>query len=143
MTLKTYVVTRILLTIPMILILLTTVFIVMRVLPGDPVQMHFEKNASPEVIQQMQVQLGLNKPILIQYFDYIAGLFRGDLGKSMQDFSPVGQQIFSAFPATLELALCSMVIAVSIGIFLVLQGTLRRFVAQRARSPAWIFPDLL
>jgi peptide/nickel transport system permease protein len=118
MTLKTYVVTRILLTIPMILILLTTVFIVMRVLPGDPVQMHFEKAASPEVINAMRIQLGLDKPILIQYFDYIAGLFRGDLGKSMQDFSPVGQQIFSAFPATLELAICSMTIAVLTGIFL-------------------------
>jgi len=118
MTLKTYVVTRILLTIPMIFILLTTVFIVMRVLPGDPVQMHFEKNASPAVIEAMRSQLGLDKPIIIQYFDYVAGLFRGDLGKSMQDFSPVGQQIFSAFPATLELAIFSMIIAVITGIFL-------------------------
>jgi len=118
MTLRTYVIARILLTIPMIFILLTSVFLVMRVLPGDPVQMHFEKMASPAVINQMRIQLGLDKPLYAQYFDYIVGLFRGDLGKSMQDYSSVGQQIFSAFPATLELAICSMLIAVLIGVFL-------------------------
>jgi len=118
MTLRTYVIVRVLLTIPMIFILLTTVFVVMRVLPGDPVQMHFEKMASPETMLQMRIQLGLDKPIWAQYFDYVVGLFRGDLGKSMQDYSSVGQQIFSAFPATLELAICSMIIAVSVGVFL-------------------------
>ena len=102
----------------MIFILLTTVFLVMRVLPGDPVQMHFEKMASPEAILQMRIQLGLDKPLWAQYFDYVVGLFSGDLGKSMQDYSPVGQQIFSAFPATLELAVCSMLIAVLVGVFL-------------------------
>ena len=102
----------------MIFILLTTVFLVMRVLPGDPVQMHFDKMASPEALNAMRIQLGLNKPIWAQYFDYIIGLFRGDLGKSMQDYSSVGQQIFSAFPATLELAISAMLIAVLVGIFL-------------------------
>jgi peptide/nickel transport system permease protein len=118
MTLRTYVITRVLLTIPMILILLTTVFIVMRVLPGDPVQMHFEKMASPAAITAMRIQLGLNKPLWAQYIDYVVGLFRGDLGKSMQDYSSVSQQIFSAFPATLELAVCAMLIAGLLGIFL-------------------------
>ena len=118
MTLRTYIVSRILLTIPMIFILLTTVFLVMRVLPGDPVMLHFEKTASPETINHMRIMLGLNKPLWAQYVDYIVGLFRGDLGKSMQDFSSVGQQIFSAYPATLELAICSMLVAVLVGIFL-------------------------
>jgi peptide/nickel transport system permease protein len=66
----------------------------------------------------MRARLGLDKPLLIQYFDYLFGLFRGDLGRSMQDYSSVGQQIFSAFPATLELAVFSMLIAVFIGVFL-------------------------
>jgi peptide/nickel transport system permease protein len=118
MTLRTYVIARVLLTIPMIFILLTTVFLVMRVLPGDPVQMHFEKMATPEAMAQMRIQLGLDKPLWAQYFDYVVGLFRGDLGKSMQDYSSVGQQIFSAFPATLELAICSMLVAGLIGVFL-------------------------
>ena len=118
MTLRTYVISRILLTIPMIFILLTMVFLVIRVLPGDPVLLHFEKQVHPEEIQAMRHRLGLDKPLWMQYFDYVAGMFRGDLGKSMQDYSSVGQQIFSAFPATLELAIFSMIIAAAIGIFL-------------------------
>lgn len=123
MTLRTYVIARILLTIPMIFILLTAVFIIMRVLPGDPVMMHFDKMASPATIEAMRVQLGMNKPIYLQYVDYIVGLFQGNLGKSMQDGSPVSQQIFSAFPATLELAICAMSIAVVLGIFLGVQAS--------------------
>jgi ABC-type dipeptide/oligopeptide/nickel transport system permease component len=111
-------ISRVLLTIPMIFILLTTVFLVMRVLPGDPVMLHFEKMENPEAMATMRIRLGLDKPLWAQYFDYVAGLFRGDLGLSMQDYSPVAQQIFSAFPATLELAICSMIIAVLIGVFL-------------------------
>jgi peptide/nickel transport system permease protein len=118
MTLRTYIVSRILLTIPMIFILLTTVFLVMRVLPGDPVSLHFEKMENPVAMQQMRVTLGLDQPLWLQYVNYFLGLFRGDLGKSMQDFSPVTQQVFSAFPATLELAIYSMIIAVSIGLIL-------------------------
>lgn len=118
MTLRTYIVSRILLTIPMIFILLTTVFLVMRVLPGDPVSLHFEKMENPVAMQQMRVTLGLDQPLWLQYVNYFLGLFRGDLGKSMQDFSPVSQQVFSAFPATLELAIYSMIIAVSVGLIL-------------------------
>jgi len=102
----------------MVLILLTTVFLVLRVLPGDPVLLHFEKRASPEAIEECRHKLGLDKPIWQQYVDYLAGLLRLDFGKSMQDFSPVSQQIFSAFPATLELAIFSMLVAVLVGIFL-------------------------
>jgi ABC-type dipeptide/oligopeptide/nickel transport system permease component len=117
MTLRAYIISRILLTIPMIFILLTMVFVIIRVLPGDPVLLHFEKAEKPEAIEEMRQKLGLDKPIWAQYFDYLFGLLRGDLGKSMHDFSPVAEQIFSAFPATLELAIYSMIIAVSIGIF--------------------------
>lgn len=123
MTLRSYVISRILLTIPMILILLTMVFLVIRVLPGDPVLLHFEKNVDPDVIQAMRHRLGLDKPLWIQYFDYLFGLFRGDLGESMQDYSSIGQQIFSAFPATLELAIFSMIIATALGVVLGVQAS--------------------
>jgi peptide/nickel transport system permease protein len=94
------------------------VFVVVRILPGDPVLLHFEKKQDPVAMEKMRHRLGLDKPLWVQYFDYVSALFRGDLGKSMKDYSPVGEQIFSAFPATLELAICSMIIAVLIGIFL-------------------------
>jgi len=118
MTLRTYVITRILLTIPMVLLLLTLVFVVVRVLPGDPVLLHFEKRADPEVIEEFRHRLGLDKPLWEQYVDYLWGLLHFDFGKSMQDFSPVSVQIFSAFPATLELAIFSMLVAVGIGTLL-------------------------
>jgi peptide/nickel transport system permease protein len=107
----------------MILILLTMVFLLIRVLPGDPVLLHLEKHATPAAVEQMRHQLGLDKPLWVQYFDYLFGLFRGDLGKSMQDYSSIGQQIFSAFPATLELAMFSMVIAAALGIVLGVQAS--------------------
>jgi ABC-type dipeptide/oligopeptide/nickel transport system permease component len=118
MTLRSYIISRILLTIPMIFILLTSVFLIMRVLPGDPVLLHFEKMENPEAMAAMRARLGLDKPLPAQYLDYVVGLFTGNLGLSMQDYSSVSQQIFSAFPATLELAIYSMTIAVLIGIFL-------------------------
>jgi ABC-type dipeptide/oligopeptide/nickel transport system permease component len=73
---------------------------------------------NPEAMAAMRARLGLDKPLWAQYVDYVVGLFSGNLGLSMQDYSPVAQQIFSAFPATLELAIYSMVIAVLLGVFL-------------------------
>jgi len=116
--LRSYIIARVLLTIPMILLLLSIVFIVIRVMPGDPVALHFERRGSEEAMEEMRRSLGLDKPLYIQYFEYLGGLFRGDFGKSMQDYSPVGEQIFSAFPATLELAFFSVLIAIVVGILL-------------------------
>lgn len=125
--LRTYIVTRILLTIPTLLLLLSMVFLVMRVLPGDPVALHFEKKADPAAMERMRQILGLNKPLWIQYVDYLGGIVDigyflqhgyPNLGKSMQTFEDVGGQIFSAFPATLELAIYSMIIACVLGVLL-------------------------
>ena len=118
MGLRSYIIARVLLTIPMILLLLSIVFVVVRVLPGDPVALHFERRASEEAMEAMRQRLGLDKPLHIQYIEYLGGLLKGDFGKSMQDYSPIGQQISSAFPATLELAIFSMLIAITIGILL-------------------------
>ncbi len=118
MGLRAYIVTRLLLTIPMIMLLLTMVFVIIRVMPGDPVLLHFERRGDERAMADMRQRLGLDKPLLNQYFEYLAKLFQGDLGKSMQDYSSVGEQIFSAFPATLELAVSSMIVATVIGILL-------------------------
>lgn len=127
MGLRSYIITRILFTIPTLLLLLSMVFLIMRVLPGDPVALHFEKKATPEQMESMRRALGLDKPLWAQYIEYLGGLVdvgyfqeQGypNLGKSMQTFEDVGGQIFSAFPATLELAIYSMIIASVIGILL-------------------------
>jgi len=119
MGLRSYIVARILLMIPMILLLLTTVFLIIRVIPGDPVLLHFERQASEETMAEMRHALGLDKPLYIQYFEYLTGLLHGDLGRSMAPGRhSISQAIFSAFPATLELALFSTLISVGIGILL-------------------------
>lgn len=119
MALRDYIITRIILTIPMIMILLTTVFVVMRVLPGNPVLLRFEKNADPALVAAFTHQLGLDKPLYVQYFDYFWGLLHGDFGTSMAGaFEPVGPQIISRFPTTLELTLWSFVVAVVVGVLL-------------------------
>jgi peptide/nickel transport system permease protein len=116
MSLRSYVVSRILLTIPMIMFLLTIVFFILRIIPGDPALLHFEKNVDPAVLEAFKERLGLNDPPHIQYFNYLAGLFQGDLGLSMHDFSPISNHIRDRFPATLELTMYSMIFAVLLGV---------------------------
>jgi peptide/nickel transport system permease protein len=117
MALRDYVITRVLLTIPMIMILLSVVFIVMRVLPGNPVLLRFEKNADPHLVAAYTHTLGLDKPLYVQYFDYLWGLLHGNFGTSMAgSFEPVGPEILSRFPMTLELTIYSFIVAVIVGV---------------------------
>jgi peptide/nickel transport system permease protein len=117
MTLRSYVLTRMALTLPMLLFLLTLVFFVMRVLPGNPVLLRFEKNADPALIAAYTHRLGLDIPIWQQYLNYLGGVLRGDLGQSLVTFEPVSSQIMSRFPATLELTLYSFMVVI-VGILL-------------------------
>ena len=126
MGLRDYVVIRVLLTIPLVLILLSVVFLLIRVLPGNPCLLKFEHNVSPELLATCERSLGLNKPLYVQFVDYFVGLFRGNLGLSMVDFQPVSAQIVSRFPATLELVLYSFLVAVIVGITLGSLGATRR-----------------
>jgi peptide/nickel transport system permease protein len=119
MGLREYIVTRILLTIPMMMILLSVVFIVMRVLPGNPVLLRFEKTADPTLIAAYTHALGLDKPLYLQYLDYLWGLLHGNLGLSMAgSFEPVAPEITSRFPATLELTFYAFIVAVIVGLLL-------------------------
>ncbi|MFW9835114.1 MAG: ABC transporter permease [Candidatus Thorarchaeota archaeon] len=130
MTLRTYVVSRILLTIPMIMLLLTFVFVIIRIVPGDPALLHFEKNVDPEVLEAFRHRLGLDAPLLVQYFNYLGGLLVGNFGTSMQDYSPISFAIVTRFPATLELAIYSMLFAVLLGVALGVRSSKRYDSAQ-------------
>ncbi len=117
MSLRAYVITRIFLTIPMILILLTLVFLVMRVLPGNPVIAMVGMKASPKYIKQLEHQLGLDKPLWLQYVDYLVDLMRGDFGRSMiWGKRIVIQEIMDHFPATLELTIGGFLVSVLLGL---------------------------
>ena len=111
-----YLVTRLLLTIPMLLILLTLVFVVLRVMPGDPVSALLGAHAPEKVILQKQHELGLDKPIWEQYVTYMFQLARFDFGESMVFKQKVLQPILEKLPATIELTLFGMLIALGIGV---------------------------
>jgi len=115
-SLRIYIIRRILLAIPMMLILLSIVFLVLRV-AGDPVSAILGGHAPREEIERIKEQLGLNKPLYIQYFDYLFNLFRLDLGRSMiWGQRPVLDEILEHFPATLELSICAFTFSVLLGI---------------------------
>ncbi len=118
MSLKSYIITRALLTIPTVLLLVTIVFLIVRVLPGDPALLHFGKQVSPEALASVRHALGLDVPIYTQYYNYIVGLFQGNLGIAFSNEQPVAPQVLTAFPATLELSIGSMMVAVIVGVLL-------------------------
>jgi peptide/nickel transport system permease protein len=96
----------------------TIVFFITHVIPADPVGAILGGNAPIEVVDRMKQQLGLDKPIHIQFVLYMAGLFKGDLGVSMITSHKVLRDITEFFPATVELACAAMSITIVLGIFL-------------------------
>jgi len=125
LSLKSYIVTRALLTIPTVLLLVTIVFLIVRVLPGDPALLHFGKQVNPAALASVKRALGLDVPIYVQYYNYMMGLFHGNLGIAFSNEQPVAPQIISAFPATLELTLGSMMVAVLVGVVLGVRSSRR------------------
>jgi len=117
---------RLLLTIPMIFILLTLIFFVLRVMPADPVKSMLGAHAPERVIEQKRKELGLDKPILAQYVDYLKQLARFDLGKSMIMEQKVITPIKDKLPATLELIIFGLIIALVLGVFLGAYGANNR-----------------
>ena len=110
--------TRALLIIPTILILYTVVFIILRVIPGNPVQAALgTRYVPPEVIQAKMERLGLNKPLYVQYFEYLANVLRGDFGESMViEGRSITADLKYRIPATIELATAGFLASVIIGL---------------------------
>lgn len=92
-------------------------FLFIRLLPGDPILLMVgERGISDERYAQLMAQFGFDRPMLVQYWDYLTGILRGDLGISFKTKKPVWDEFFALFPATLELSLCAIVFAVVVGI---------------------------
>ncbi len=117
--LRSYILTRLLLTLPMVFILLTMIFFVMRVLPGDPVTSELGPRGGEEVRERLRHQLGLDKPILIQYFNYLGNVLTLDLGESLVFGNrPILDELSERFPATLEMIIPAMILSTGGGILL-------------------------
>src|SRR5438093_3201468 len=111
-----YVVRRLLLLVPILLGLSILIFAWIHALPGSPAESLLGERASPESIAQIRSQLGLDKPIYVQYWRYVETVGGGDLGTSIATRRPVTDEIKQRFPATVELTLAAGFFAVLIGI---------------------------
>jgi len=113
----TYVLRRVLATVPVLFGLMTLVFFLMRLLPGDPIgAMLTEWAASARDQERLRESLGLNDPLIVQYVRYVGNVLRGDLGRSFSSNRLVTEQILEQLPATLELALASTLLGVVGGV---------------------------
>jgi ABC-type dipeptide/oligopeptide/nickel transport system permease component len=113
---RRYLLNRVLLAFPIFLGVITVVFLVVRVLPGDPASVALGDYASQETVAALRHRLGLDKPILVQYAEYLASLARGDLGRSLITGTPVQEEIAHNLPFTLELTLLAMLFGSLLGI---------------------------
>jgi len=125
-----YIITRTLMTIPMVFILLSIVFLVLRVMPGDPVSSMLGGHAPESVIEEKKEKLGLNRPIAIQYLDYLWQVCRLDLGESMVFKQRVTKAIAEKLPATIELTIFGIIITLCLGVFLGAYAADRRRMVQ-------------
>ncbi|HET7043982.1 MAG TPA: ABC transporter permease [Gaiellaceae bacterium] len=115
-SLKTYALTRLALVVPMVLILLTFVFLLMRVAPGDPISAALGGKVPQAVVDQITKSLGFDKPIYVQYGDYLWDIVRGNFGTTITDRRPVRDIIIENGGATLELTVAAMLVALSVGV---------------------------
>ena len=121
-----YIFRRLLQTVPVLLGVSVLAFAIMHVVPGDPVRLIAGPDAPESVVARVRVELGLERPLHVQYLSFLGRALRGDLGRSLRSRAPVIDEIFSRFPATLELTTVSMLLAVVVGIPLGLVAAVRR-----------------
>ena len=111
-----FVVRRLLLLVPVLFGLSVLLFAWLRALPGDPARALLGEKATPEAIARINAQYGFDQPLIVQYFTYVGQLLRGNFGASPRTGEPVLATFLDRFPATVELALAALLLAVVVGI---------------------------
>ncbi|MBY0223710.1 ABC transporter permease [Mammaliicoccus sciuri] len=111
-----YIIKRLFDLLPTVFVVAVIVFIITRLIPGNPAAVMLGPTASVEDIEKLTTQLGLDQPLYKQFLDYLLGLLQGDFGTSLSYNQPVAQLIMERFPNTVILALAALVIALLIGI---------------------------
>jgi peptide/nickel transport system permease protein len=111
-----YVATRVGLTIPTLLAMSVFVFLLIRLVPGDPVRTMLGFRATPENVRTIRHELGLDRPLVSQYFSWLGGIFRGDLGQDYISHESLTQLLRERIPVTLELTMASMALALLVGV---------------------------
>lgn len=121
-----YTVRRLLSLIPVLIGISLLVFLFLHLIPGDPAVVLLGERASTEQVAALREKLGLNQPLYVQYFLFMRDLLRGDLGSSVFNLLPIRDQLATRWPATFELAIAAMLIAVLIGIPLGILAAVRK-----------------
>jgi peptide/nickel transport system permease protein len=121
-----YLARRALAAIPTLWGVATVVFLMARLLPGDPARVIAGVLASPTDVERLRHQMGLDQPLWIQYLDFMGSLLHLNLGTSAHTDAPVVEEIGSRLPYTIELAVIALVIAVSVGILAGIVAAVRR-----------------
>jgi peptide/nickel transport system permease protein len=112
----TFIVRRLLLAVPVLLGVVFVVMLTIDLLPGDAVALMLGEHATKEAVAALRDYLGLDKPLLTRYVQYVGRLLTGDLGRSIQQNRPVAAELAEAWPATLELTLAALLLATVFGV---------------------------
>src|SRR2546428_4561802 len=112
--------------VPTLLGLLVVTFVISRVIPADPVALVAGETATPAQVEALRHELGYDRPLPVQFVDYVARLVRGDMGTSIFTRRPIVEDLTHRLPATIELTLAAMMLSVVVGIPLGVLSALRR-----------------
>lgn len=127
----TYIIRRLIQAVFVLLIVTILVFFVMRLLPGDPIIIYISQSIQletmpPEMVDQLRQQFGLDKPIMVQYFNWVADVFRGDFGTSIYYHENVGTLMAERFPVTAHIGVLALIVGAVLGLLAGLLAAIRR-----------------
>jgi peptide/nickel transport system permease protein len=122
-----YLLRRILGAIPLLLGILTIIFFIIHLAPGDPTARFFNPNVSPEVIEQMRRNLGLDQPLHVQYVKWLASFLRGDFGYSFGQMRPISEILPDTLWNTVQLTLISLVVIFAVGMLIGIVQAVRQY----------------
>jgi ABC-type dipeptide/oligopeptide/nickel transport system permease component len=111
-----FILRRLLLAVPVVLGVIFCVMLTIELIPGDPVSLMLGEHATQQAVEQVRHALGLDQPLLVRYVQYLGKLVQGDLGRSIREGRLVSQELADVWPATLELTLAALAIAVLAGV---------------------------
>ncbi len=127
----TYIIRRLVQALFILIIVTLMVFFIMRLLPGDPLLIYIAQSAdiqamSPEMLDTLRHQFGLDRGLMVQYFDWVGSIFRGDFGTSIFYHEKVGTLMLERFPVTLHLGIVALIIGAVLGVLAGMLAAIRR-----------------
>jgi len=125
-SLRRYIARRLLLAAITLFGVVVAVFVLTRILPGNPAVVRLGPYARPDLLAEMEKEMGLDQPLPVQFYNYISALARGDMGHSWRTGQPVRKDLAQRLPATLELALAATLIAIIAGHILGVLGAIKQ-----------------